>query len=299
MIIMDNKKAKILVEIAAYNDPEVLNTVKSAIIQADNPDRVFFSICYQSDNIKDYANLKSIGNCRLKYLKGSEARGSCFARYLCQQMIDDEDYIFQVDSHMRFIKHWDTKMIEELLSLNDNKASISFYPPNCTEEMMNLPLDDEIFDKPTSGGIMYTEGFREDDSLFICNNVYPIEENDKRAPARNPFISAGNFFSFSKIHKDIIHDPYMYFYGDEMPMAIRYYTNGWNNYSNNKSYVYHQYERKNQEFPPVNNAMADEMIRYKRLLNIENENYDLGLFGLGKERSLKEYEMFAGIDFSG
>ena len=146
----DNNNDKILILIAAYCDDELLNTVKSALTQADNPDRIYFSICYQSDNLEDYEELKKIKNCRIKYLKASEAKGSCYARYLCKQMIEDEKYVFQIDAHMRFVKHYDTKLIEQLLSLNDPNASISFYPPKCTEEMMKKPVDDKIFDVPAS-----------------------------------------------------------------------------------------------------------------------------------------------------
>lgn len=294
---MKNNEAKILVEIAAYKDSELLNTINSALIQADNPDRIYFSICYQSDDLDTLEKLKKIKNCKIKYLKASEAKGSCYARYLCQKMIDDEDYIFQIDAHMRFVKHWDNKMIEELLSLNDPKACISFYPPSCTEEMMTLPFDDKIFDNPGPGGVMYTTDFRPN-SLMNSNCSYTTTESNNEAPAKNPFISAGNFFSFSQIHKDILHDPEMYFYGDEMPMAVRYYTHGWNNYTNNKSYVYHQYCRPNQEFPIVRNSDKNEILRFRRLINIDNENYDMKEFGLGKERTIKQFEEFSGLDYS-
>ena len=125
---MENKNDTILVEIAAYCDPEVVNTVHSAIIQADYPERVHFAICYQSDNLEDYNELKKVKNCKIKYLKESEARGSVYARYLCQQLIADEKFIFQIDSHMRFVKHWDTKLIEQLLSLNDKKQYYLYIP---------------------------------------------------------------------------------------------------------------------------------------------------------------------------
>ena len=62
-----------------------------------------------------------MANCKLTYLTESQARGSVFARYLCQKMIEDEKYIFQIDSHMRFVKHWDTKLIEELESFLNEK----------------------------------------------------------------------------------------------------------------------------------------------------------------------------------
>lgn len=293
---MNNQNSKILIEIAAYKDPELLNTINSALLQADNPDRIYFSICYQSDDMKMLDKIKKIKNCKIKALKASEAKGSCYARYLCQQMIDDEEYIYQIDAHMRFVKHWDTEMIKALLSLKDDKAIISFYPPGCTEEMMTLPLDDKAFDEPSSGGVMHVVNFLKN-SYFLSTNCIPIDMNDKRSGQRNPLIGAGNFFSFSNVHKEVIHDPNMYFYGDELGMSIRLYTHGYNVYSYGKCYVYHQYERKNQKFPKVDNAMSNELDRLYCLLGLSNKKIDMGKFGLGKIRTVEEYQKFAGIDF--
>ena len=130
---MENEK--ILIEIAAYCDDELLNTVKSALIQAKYPHRIHFAICYQSDDLKDYYELKKIKNCKIIYLKKNESKGSVYARYLCQNLITDEKYVYQIDAHMRFVKDWDIKIIQQLLSLNDNKAILSGYPPALTEEM--------------------------------------------------------------------------------------------------------------------------------------------------------------------
>lgn len=292
-----NKEDTILIEIAAYCDPELLNTINSALIQADNPDRVHFSVCYQSDNLEDLEKLKKIKNCKYVHLKENEARGSVYARYLCQSLIEDEKYVYQIDSHMRFVKHWDTKIIEQLLSLNDNKAILSVYPPYCTEEMMSLPLDDKTYDEPVDGGVMYTNGFRDVATYFLNCNSLPINDDDPRAYKRNAFIAAGNFFTFSEAHKEVIHDKEMYFYGDELPMSIRLFTYGWNVYNPGKSYIYHQYERKNQKFPSVTNAMLKESNRLATLLNIGDKKENLEEFGLGKERTLKEYEEFAGLNF--
>ena len=293
---MTNINDKILVEIPSYKDPELLNTINSAIIQADNPDRVYFSICYQSDDVDMLEKIKKIKNTKIYAMKASEARGSCYARYLCQKMIDDEKYVYQIDSHMRFVKHWDTKMIEALLSLKDENAIISFYPPGCKEEMMSLPFDDKAFDKPANGGVMHVVNFQEN-SYFLSTNCIPIGMDDKRHKARNPFIGAGNFFAFSKAHKEVLHDPDMYFYGDELAMSIRLYTYGYNVYSYGESYIYHQYERKNQEFPSVANAMSNELDRLYSLLGISNKNIDMGIYGLGNKRTLEEYQKFAGVDF--
>ena len=291
-----NNEDKILIEIASYCDSELLNTVNSALIQADFPNRIYFAICYQSDNLEDYDKLKKIENCKVTYMSEKEAKGSVYARYLCQQMIEDEKYIYQIDAHMRFVKHWDTKIISQLESLNDNKAILSTYPPSCTEEMMQLPLDDKVYDTPADGGVMYTNGFRDSSSYFLQCRSIPIKNNDVRAYKRNAFVAAGNFFTYSEAHKEVFYDKEMYFYGDELPMAIRLFTYGWNVYNPGESYVYHQYERKSQKFPPVTDAMKNENIRFMNLLNL-NDGIDIGNFGLGTVRTLNEYEEFSGIDF--
>lgn len=294
---MVNGKDKILIEIAAYRDPDLVNTISSALIQANNPDRISFSICYQGDDLRDYNLLKKFNHCKIKHLKDSETKGPCYARYLCQQMLDDENYVFQIDSHMRFVKHWDDKMITQLLSLNDKKATISFYPTNLINDMESVPVNDEVFDYPTLSNVNIAKCFHERGSYFISFNSIP--HNNKDRLARSPFISAGNFFSFADAHREVLHDPEMCWYGDELPMSIRYYTYGWNNYCPTECYIYHKYLRKNR-FIPKSYSMGKEREekRLIQLLNLNHEDYDMGKFGLGKQRTLKQFEEYAGIDFS-
>ena len=290
---MNNNEEKILIAIASYCDNQLLNTIESALVQADNPDRVYFAICYQSDDLKDLNKLKELKNCKVKHLKESEARGSCYARYLCHQMIDDQKYIYQIDSHMRFVKHWDNKMIEQLLALNDPKASISTYPPNCSEEEMQLPINDKKFDVPEQGCSMVAEGFH--DNLFPFIKMRSFFKDKSYGNRINPLISANNFFTFSDVYKSVIIDPEMFFYGDEFPMAIRYYTNGINNYSGAESYIYHEYKRENKKFPKTNGNMRKEQRRFMQLLDTKAQD-SMGIYGLGKQRTLDEFQQLSGID---
>ena len=288
---------KILVEIATYHDPDLLNTVSSAIRQADHPERVFFSICYQGDNIEDYNKLKKIPNCKIKHLKESETKGLCYARYLCQQMIEDEKYIYQIDSHMRFIKHWDTEMIKQLLSFNDKKAIISFYPSDFEEGMESLPVDDKIFDRPTLPTLNFAKEFYDDSYFVKLDSRFAHEEQKNRLGS--PLIAGGNFFTFATAQKEVPHNPKMCWYGDELPMAIRYFTHGWNNYCPTRSYIYHQYFRENRA---IHSSYAKEKEleakRFEQLLNLDHQNHDFGKYGFGKKRTLKQFEACTGINFS-
>ncbi len=293
---MNHNDEKILIEIAAFKEVELINTVNSALIQADYPERVSFAICYQNDDLSDYNILKNIKNCKIKLVKEKDAKGSCYARYLCQQMIENEEYIYQIDSHMRFVKHWDTKMIELLSKTNDKNAIISFYPVYCTEDLMKLSLDDPYFENPAPGGIMRANTFRGETSFIelVCD-VWPKEE--KILFKKSAFIAGGNFFTYAKIHKQVLNDPEMLFYGDELPMSIRLFTYGYNIYNTNVSYIYHQYERPNRFFPTVPNGMTNEEKRFLNLIKLRNDGIDLKEFGLGDKRTIDEYMNFSGIDF--
>ena len=288
---------KVLIEIATYRDPDLLNTVKSAIRQADHPERIFFSICYQGDDLEDYEILKKIPNCKLKYLKESEIKGLCYARYLCQQMIEDEKYIYQIDSHMRFIKHWDTEMIKQLLSFNDEKAFISYYPLDFDDQMASLPVDDRIFDQPTTPTINFAKEFHDDSHFIGFESSYADDSQTNKIGS--PFIAGGNFFTFSAAQKEVPHDPKMCWYGDELAMTIRYYTHGWSNYCPAHSYIYHKYYRENRA---IHDSFAarkeEEERRFEQLLNLNHQNHDLGEFGLGQARTLKQFEACTGINFS-
>ena len=297
-----SKTDKILVEVASYQDPDLLNTIRSAIIQADYPNRVFFSVCYQGDDLEDYHKLEKINNCKAIHLWESEVKGPCYARYLCQRLLEDEQYVFQIDSHMRFAKHWDSKMIEQLLALNDKKAMLSCYPPALTKEMKLKSFDDVAFSAPSANRtiVNYAKRFRgPDDDYFLKFDSVTIDATVSKEPFRGPFIAAGNFFSFAEAHREVLHDPEMYWCGDELPMSVRYYTHGWNNYCPSKCYVYHQYFRAERIVPQVNVSVGSkEKERLAQLLKIKDYGYNLGQYGLGKERTLKQFEEFAGIDFS-
>lgn len=62
-----------------------------------------------------------------------EATGPCKARFLAQQLWDGEDFYLQIDSHMRFVPGWDSKlkhMLQQAEHMSTyGKAVISSYPP--------------------------------------------------------------------------------------------------------------------------------------------------------------------------
>jgi hypothetical protein len=67
---------------------------------------------------------------RVRYLhiSSTDAKGPCWARSRAQGLYDGEDYVLQIDSHMRFRPHWDAYLIETLHSCPSDKPVLTAYP---------------------------------------------------------------------------------------------------------------------------------------------------------------------------
>jgi len=110
----------IFIQIASYRDPELLKTLDDCISNAEFPENLRFGICWQHseedewDNIDRYKNDPRFSILDINY---KDSTGACWARNSIQQLYQGETYTFQLDSHHRFIKNWDTELISMLKSL--------------------------------------------------------------------------------------------------------------------------------------------------------------------------------------
>ena len=110
---------------------------------------------------------------------------------------------------------------------------------------------------------------------------------------------------------EVPYDPYLVhlFQGEEFLHSARLWTNGYNFYMPNKNYCSHNYGRKNEkkswnDHTSWKKHENNALLRLKYILglvnkdNIKNKNYlkYIENYGLGKVRTLKEYENFSGID---
>lgn len=295
-----DRSSTILIEMPAYRDEQVVQTVVSAIKQADNPNRVHIAICYQDDDMTNYHILESIDNVKLVHVPLSEARGSCYARYLCQKMLTDEEFVLRIDSHMRFVKHWDTMMIKQWKKCNDDRAVLSTYLPGFSSDMLSADVTDSVFDKPVHGFVLR--------ALLIDNNMRVwfrsryFNELDV-LPKKNVWISGHYVFCRSDYDKDILFDPDMYFVADEVSMAIRTYTKGYTVYNPQELYIYHLYGgQRQQRFMPdetISCVQKTKESEYKRICALFGvpgfDNIDLGDFGLGDVHTLQEWERLSGL----
>ena len=106
----------IFIQIASYRDPELLNTLKDCIENAEHPDRLRFGICWQHSPEDEWDTMdlyKDDDRFRILDVNYKDSTGACWARNLLQQLYEDETYTLQIDSHTRFIKNWDYELKKE------------------------------------------------------------------------------------------------------------------------------------------------------------------------------------------
>jgi hypothetical protein len=105
--------------------------------------------------------------------------------------------------------------------------------------------------------------------------------------------------------KEVKHDPNYYFHGEEISIAARAFTHGYDIFHPNKVIVWHEYTRKGRtkqwdNDPTWGQKNTRSHLRNRKLFGMDNEvqDVDFGEYGFGTERTLEDYEKFAGLDFS-
>jgi len=289
----------ILVQIASYRDPELIHTVKNLVSTAKNPQNLRICIAWQHDELENIDEIKSIPNLEILDIPYKETKGVGWARNLLQKQYKNEKYILQLDSHHRFVKDWDEKcitMIQDLQAKGSKKPILTTYLPNYNE----LSGDSDQ-NYPTK---MIYAGFH---SLGFLQFGYSQIGNHKQLarPIRSRFFSGHFVFTVGDWDKEVLYDVEWWdIFSEEINMAVRSFTHGYDLFFPHQLIAYHCYSRLGRwihlyDAKDAKERQEKDALKLRQLLNMDNEslNIDFGIYGIGSERSLIDYEKYAGINF--
>lgn len=296
--------SEICIQIPSFCDSELLKTIDAYRQNAANPQRLHFAICFQDDDTETLQKLLEIPNCKVKHFAKAEAPGLCAARYECNKLVDDEVYVMHTDSHMRAAKYWDVVLIDMWKQCNDEKAIVSSYPIDYTP-YADRPTDDVIFTEDVKDiGVSFNivSNFNSDGQIRFRG----LRVRGESKIQRGMFTSGG--FLFAKAELDAIcpSDPNMFFVADEVAMALRYWTYGYNVYHPTYMPIWHLYGRQSagknakqverfntQDKDYMNKRIAEE----RRIRQLLDPSVRLDEFWTGDVRSVSSFIETAGIDF--
>jgi hypothetical protein len=293
----------IFIQIASYRDPQLLPTIKDMLQQAKYPENLRIGIAWQRsendkwDDVDVYLNDSRF---RILDIPYTESQGVCWARNKVQSLYQSEKYTLQLDSHHRFAKDWDETlitMLTELQSSGSPKPLITAYIPSFD------PDNDPAARVKEPWKMNFDRFIPEGAVFFLPASFDPWDDKTKPLPAR--FYSAHFAFTVGEFCHEVQHDPNYYFHGEEISIAVRAYTHGYDLFHPHKVVCWHEYTRKgrtkqwddDKEWVKRNNECH---LRNRKLFGMDGEinDIDFGPYGFGNQRSLRDYERYSGLSFS-
>lgn len=297
----------ILVHLPAYREPELIPTIKSALENATHPDRIHFGICRQYnpedgfDNLDEY---KDDPRFKIHDMLYTEAKGLPYARAIInEELLTDEDFVCQLDSHHRFAEGWDVTLIDWYHELQDDGHN----PLICGYLPYYDPYDDPGA-RVKEPWLSEAASFYPFGTIFIRPCAIPNWQSLKKPfPAR--FLSGHFAFGPNKWAKTVKHDPNIFFSGEELNLTVRSFTHGYDLFHPNKCIIWHatmrterdgmlvwddQSKRGDSSFWTTQDTARS---RIRQLLEVEDNGHDLGDYGVGTVRTVRDYEKYAGIHF--
>ncbi|MDE3059588.1 MAG: hypothetical protein KGJ06_01085, partial [Pseudomonadota bacterium] len=299
-------RPSIFVAIASYRDPECRHTLKDLFEKAAYPGRIHVGVCLQADPEEDQNCLVDAalrpGQIMITQCHYKESQGANWARAKALELRRNEEYVLQIDSHMRFEPGWDKTLIDMLKRCPAQKPVVSGYLPNYD------PPDKR---SASPGHLLRMRvrrfGNERDPQLIHITGTFVEEKSERGGLYPSPFYVANFMFARAALLKEVPIDPGIHFYGDEISYAARLWTHGWDIFQPDRVVLFHYWVRKEtmplQHYRNTASERSQQSrMRVRHLLGFEEAKdkktiEGLEHYGLGHTRPLEALWAFAGIDW--
>lgn len=297
---------KIFVQIASYRDPELIPTIEDMLEKANNPENLVFGICWQYDEDEDINRYDDNDSFRISKYHYSESQGLGWARSQTNKLYGGEKYTLQIDSHHRFVNHWDEIVLQDFnqaLMVSDKPIITTYCTPFETTES-----PENFIQTPC---LMSQYEFS-NDRLLMSMPYYIQDYKNLKRVIRARTLSGHFYFTWGNFINEVPYDPDIYFggYTEETTMSVRAFTHGYDMFSPFRMIMWHEYTRNyrpkhwddhsSESNTGKKSGERDILARNKtrQIFGQEDHGIDLGIFGLGSMRTLRQYEEYGGFDFS-
>lgn len=286
----------IFISIASYRDSELIPTIRDCIAQARDPEALRFGICWQHGDDEERPAEFADPRFQVIAVPWRDSAGACWARAEIMKLWNGEDFFLQIDSHHRFARHWDAILMEQAQRCQTAKPVLSTYvaayDPSTGTRQPPDPMQMDL-DHFTEDGI----------ALFRPRAIDPARRGSR--PLRARFVSGHFLFAPGSFVQDVPYDPSLYFIGEEITLAVRAFTHGYDLFHPSAHVLWHEYSRTHRPKhwgdhvagqtvgQPWN--VRDKASRAKVSRFLTQPVY--GPFGCGTARSFADYEAYAGLDF--
>jgi hypothetical protein len=296
--------ATIFVQLAAYREPELADTIASCLEQANHPERLRFGICLQYDDSIAGAGVDCLdpvsdrAELRVARYPHHLSIGGCWARFVAQGLYDGEDFTLQVDAHTRMSAGWDDVMVALVRELPGDKPLVTGFPA-----LYRLDGGEVRPVGPVDGPVPVTKVVSWAADGWIS---HPTSEHVAHSPslatARPARVLSGAFvFTVGAWNVEVRQDPEHLYTGEEFALTLRSFTSGYDLWSPPRRLLWHRtHPTANPKYihddPDGRKARRhDKACRRLRVLLAGDPDGVLDPFSLGTERTLEQYWEHSGL----
>ena len=291
----------IFISIASFIDTDLRNTILSCINQAKHPENLSFGVILQYNNEED-TNERCIDdlieqyNIRVKKYWFEESQGGCWARNKVSSLYINENFVLQLDAHIRMVKNWDIILVKEYLELKQksNKPLISYLSPSFfRNENLGLDYDFRHIDDPYIINVPTIRSIAAD--YWPTFGGYDNEAPTNKKPKNVSLLYAGFVFTQGDWLLEVKNDPEHYYTGEEFALSIRSYTHGYDIFIPSQIMSWHLSRLNHIHHFKVLDGNKYHIKAMERLYKLIFGG-NLDEYGLGTQRTLEQYEEFAKIN---
>jgi hypothetical protein len=151
---------------------------------------------------------------------------------------------------------------------------------------------------------MAFDRFIPEGAVFFLPETIPNWE-DIELPVPSRFYSAHFCFTLGIFSKEVQHNPNFYFHGEEISIAVRAFTHGYDLFHPHRVVLWHEYTRNgrtkhwddDKDWWKLNNS-AHNLNRLLFGMDGNEQSGHNGKYGFGTVRTLRDYEIYSGLLFS-
>jgi hypothetical protein len=278
----------IFIAIAAYRDADLAVTIADCVARARWPADLHFGVCWQfapGDPPPPDPAPARLSRIDVPF---ADSGGACWARDRALSLYDGEDFLFQIDSHHRFVEHWDAMLLAQVDASATDRPLLTTYPQG-----FDPAGPPPVGGTPTT---MLLSGFYGSGIPHYAQAARPDWPGGP--PRRARFLAGAFIFAPGRFVADVPYDPDLYFIGEEISMAVRAFTHGYTLLHPSVHVMWHEYSRRQRVMHwDDHQASARDTASLAKVRAFMAGQVG-GRFGLGDARSLAEYQAWSGVDFA-
>lgn len=274
----------IFVHLVSYRNFDVIPTIRDCIEKSSDKDNLHFGVCLQQDESTPHEIIHP--RIKVHSVPSGESRGPGWARSMAQSFYEGQDYQMQIVSGSRFAEGWDEKLIAALGQTGSPKPIITNYPNKYNpasgeKELPEIAFRNQIYQMLAGLPVTWPS---------------PMKGVTSMLPSR--WVSNDFFFSHGSHCLDVKADPELYYSELESALTLRSFCAGYDVFNHFTPLVWKDYSPRPWNWNDDQEWWLKDRASKARFNNLINEEQK-GEYGLSGLRSLRDFELYTGIDFKG